>query len=62
VAKIDDIVMKIIPFFEKYPIKGSKHNNYIYFKEAAFIIKSKEHLTDKGMDRIKELKAVINKG
>ena len=61
VAKIDDIVMKIIPFFEKYPIKGSKYNNYIYFKEAAFIIKNKEHITNKGMDRIKELKAVINK-
>jgi hypothetical protein len=61
VAKIDDIVMKIIPFFEKYPIKGSKYNNYVYFKEAAFIIKNKEHLTNKGMDRIKELKAIINK-
>jgi NADH:ubiquinone oxidoreductase subunit K len=61
VAKIDDIVMKIIPFFEKYPIKGSKYNNYIYFKEAAFIIKNKEHLTNRGINRIKELKAIINK-
>lgn len=61
VAIIDDITMKIIPFFEKYPIKGSKFINYIYFKEAAFIIKNKEHLTNKGMDRIKELKAKINK-
>ena len=61
VAKIDDIIMKIIPFFEKYPIKGSKYNNYIYFKEAAFIIKNKQHLTNNGMDRIKELKGIINK-
>ena len=61
VAKIDDIVIKIIPFFEKYPIKGSKFNNYIYFKEAAFIIKNKEHLISNGMDRIKELKDIINK-
>ena len=61
VAKIDDIVMKIIPFFEKYPIRGSKYNNYIYFKEAAFMIKNKEHLTNNGMDRIKELKGIINK-
>lgn len=61
VAKIEDIVSKIIPFFEKYPIKGFKYNNYIYFKEAAFIIKNKEHLTNKGMDRIKELKGIINK-
>ena len=46
---------------EKYPLKGSKFVNYIYFKKAAFIIKNKEHLTNQGMDRIKELKAVINK-
>lgn len=61
VAKIDDIVIKIIPFFEKYPIKGSKHNNYICFKQAAFIIKNKEHLTNEGMEKIKQLKTVINK-
>lgn len=61
VAKIEDIVIKIIPFFEKYPIKGSKHNNYIYFKRAAFIIKNKEHLTLEGLEKIKQLKAVINK-
>ena len=35
VTKIDDIILYIIPFFEKYPIRGSKHENYIYFKEAA---------------------------
>lgn len=61
VTRIDDIVTHIIPFFEKYPIRGSKYNNYLYFKEAAFIIKNKEHLTSEGMDKIIELKSKINK-
>ena len=60
-AKIDDIVTNIIPFFEKYPIKGIKYNNYLYFKEAAFMIKNKEHLNSKGMEKIIELKNIINK-
>lgn len=61
VTKIDDIVIKIIPFFDKYPVIGSKYINYIYFKEAAYIIKNKEHLSQKGIDRIIELKSFINK-
>jgi len=61
VTKIDDIILYIIPFFEKYPIRGSKHENYIYFKEAAYIIKNKQHLNKKGMDRVIELKNLMNK-
>lgn len=64
-SRIDDIVMNIIHhlffFNKKKRDDGSKYNNYIYLKEAAFIIKIKEHLTNEGMNRIKELKAMINK-
>ena len=38
------IVEHIIPFFEKNPIVGSKHLNYLIFKNAAIIIKIKEQL------------------
>jgi NADH:ubiquinone oxidoreductase subunit K len=61
VSKIDDIITYIIPFFEKYSIRGSKYENYLYFKEAAFIIKNKQHLTKEGIDKIIQLKAKINK-
>ena len=61
VSKLDDIVTRIIPFFEKYLIRGSKYQNYLYFKQAAFIIKNKEHLTKEGLDKIIQLKTKINK-
>lgn len=48
------------PFFDKYAILGSKHLNYIKFREAANIIKNK-HLTEEGLNRIKELKNSMNK-
>jgi len=44
VIKMDHIVEHIIPFFEKHHIVGSKHFNYLNFKNAAIIIKNKEHL------------------
>ena len=49
VTKIDHIVNKIIPFFEKHPILGSKHLNFLDFKSAALIIKNKEHLNQDGV-------------
>lgn len=61
VTKIDDIVNIIIPFFDKKSISGSKHLDYIKFKEAAYIIKNKKHLNIEGMNRIKELKNTMNK-
>ena len=48
-AKIDHIVEHIIPFFDKHPILGSKHLNYLDFKKAAYIIKNKEHLNEDGL-------------
>lgn len=63
VTKITDILEHIIPYFEKHPVLGSKHFNYLNFKNAAYIIKSKEHLNPnrKGLEQILELKSRIDK-
>lgn len=49
VTKIDHIVNHIIPFFDKYCIRGSKYSNFLDFKSAALIIKNKEHLKQDGI-------------
>ena len=59
VTKINDINTYIIPFFDKYKIEGSKYKDYVNFKEAAILIKNKEHLTEKGLNKIIELKNSI---
>ena len=56
VTKINDIIIYILPFFDKHRIEGSKYNDYLNFKKAAILIKSKEHLTEKGLNKIIELK------
>ena len=64
VTKIDHIVNHIIPFFDKYNIKGSKHENFLGFKSACLIIKSKEHLNqdEVGLKKILLLKNKNKKG
>jgi hypothetical protein len=61
VTKINDIIIYIIPFFDKYKLEGSKHNNYLKFKEAALLVKNKEHLNEKGLTKIIEIKKSMNK-
>lgn len=64
ITKINDIIINIIPFFDKYKIEGpaspTKYMDYLNFKEAAFLIKNKEHLTEKGLNKIIELKNSIH--
>ena len=45
VSNISDIMGKIIPFFDKYSIRGVKSKNYEDFKQVALIVKDKKHLT-----------------
>ena len=61
VAKFDIIFDKVIPFFDKHSILGSKHLNFLDFKSTAYIIKNKEHLNENGvgLEKILQLKKRI---
>lgn len=52
----------LIPFFDKYPLQGPKVKSYKVFREAAMIMKSKEHLTDGGLLKLRKLKVKLNSG
>jgi hypothetical protein len=62
VFKFSDIVEKIIPFFNQYPIQGVKHLDYLDFCQVAELIKQKKHLTVEGLEQIKQIKARMNAG
>lgn len=54
VTRIDNIVNDIVPFFDKHNIKGSKLSNYLYFKDAALIIKGRRD--GESLKKVLELK------
>jgi len=62
VGKFSDIESKIIPFFSKYPVVGTKKLDFDDFCAITLLMKNKEHLTDKGLMQIKNIKAGMNKG
>lgn len=61
VSKFTDIIQKIIPFFEEYPIQGIKGLDFSDFKEAASIMENNEHLTTDGYDSIIRIRNGMNR-
>lgn len=57
VTKLSDLDSKIIPFFKKYPLHGKKRLDFEDFCEIAALMKDKAHLTEIGLDKIREIKA-----
>ena len=62
VTKFLDLTDKIIPLFQKYPVQGVKHLDFLDFVKVTEIMKQKEHLTERGLDQIIKIKAGMNKG
>jgi len=61
VNRYTDIKTKVISFLEQYPLQSVKQKDFKDFCKAAEIIGNKEHLTLKGMEKIKIIKAGMNK-
>lgn len=62
VTKFDDIENQILPFFKKYPILGGKYKDFSDFSKVAELMKEKKHLTQSGLEQIRQIKAGMNTG
>ncbi len=56
-----DIFLNIIPFFQRYSLQTvSKQRSFRIFCKIAEIVNAKEHLTHKGVEKIRVLKQKMN--
>ena len=60
VRSIIDLKEKIIPFFQKHPLKTSKAEDFKKFVTVIDAIKEKKHLTVSGLKRIAEIAQTMN--
>jgi hypothetical protein len=60
VQRLSDIINIIIPFFDKYSLKGVKIQDYEDFKRVAQLMNTKAHLTSEGLEQIREIKNGMN--
>lgn len=62
VNSLKDFEDKIVPFFKKYPLQGSKLLNFEDFNKVVEIMKVKGHLTEESLILIKKIKSNMNTG
>ena len=60
VRKFEDIIDKILPFFKKHKVRGIKRKDFEDWVSVAELIKSKAHLTEGGVNKIRGIKLGMN--
>ena len=61
VRKFQDFVLIILPFFDQYPLQTRKVNDFVLFKEVVSLMQRKEHLNEKGIEKIGEIANKMNR-
>ena len=56
------LLERIIPFFEKHPLKTKKRVDFAKFRRILLIMESGGHLTDDGVEEIRRIAGQMNRG
>lgn len=62
VTRPSDLEERVIPFFERFPLRGSKAQDLSVFIEITRLVQSGEHLSPNGLRRIVELRSPMKQG
>ena len=57
----EHLLEKIIPFFMKHPLKSKKRQDFLKFRKVVLMMEKGEHLTDEGIERIREIAGQMNR-
>ena len=60
VRSVAELNEKIIPFFEEFKLKTSKHDDFLIFKKIVKVMALKEHLTESGFEKVLALASTMN--
>ena len=60
VRSVGELVTKIIPHFENYPLLSEKQKEFRIFKEICFLLLDKKHLTKNGFNQVRDLSEQMN--
>lgn len=57
----EDLLNKIIPFFEKYPLQTAKKKDFLIFAKIVKMMVKGEHLKEGGLKKIRMMVRKMNK-
>ena len=56
----ENLLHKILPFFEKHQLKTKKRVDFAKFRKVVLLMEKKEHLTLDGLEKIRQIKTTMN--
>ena len=62
VRSLNDLITKVIPHFDLYPVLSSKQKDFKLFKTICFLMQKGEHKNKKGLQKIVKLACKMNPG
>ena len=62
VRKLENLSRTIVPFFMRHPLKTGKRQDFEKFRRAILLVERKQHLTEAGLEEIRELASQMNRG
>ena len=60
VRSLNDLIEKIIPHFEKFPLLSDKQNDFNYFKKVCFFMQRNLHTEKTGLKKILDHAFLMN--
>ena len=62
VRRVEHLNEKIIPFFEKHPLKSKKHVDFLKFRDVLGLMNEGAHLNSDGIAKIRVIASRMNRG
>jgi intein-encoded DNA endonuclease-like protein len=62
IRSLNDLITKVIPHFDAYPMLSSKQKDFKLFKTICFLMQKGEHKNKKGLRKIVSLACKMNPG
>ena len=62
VRKLEHLKERIVPFFEKYPLKSKKRIELLKFRKVLMLMDRGAHLRPDGLEQIKQVAGSMNRG
>src|SRR3990167_9816952 len=60
VRDIKNLFEIIVPFFEKHVLRTKKNLDFLKFRKVLLLMKESVHLTEEGLDQIREIQSQMN--
>ena len=61
ISNREDMFKYLFPFLDQYPLQAKKAKVYPFFRQIVTMCRNKEHLTEKGLQRITKLRDEMRK-